>query len=286
MRAPASFVRHLATIDLPIATLILLASAFGCSGRRIQLGDGPLDASVSLVPTGPTAQIETGTPASFSSPAEPSEPSASLSVAPVASTSATPACMDDNVRGEEVLWIGDSWIVTPGAQHEHVRELAQASGALATNDDYVVLAAPAANFSSVAAQYSMRQSGNTKVKVLIMDGGTWDTLVAKGDLATVTRVGTAFQQFLSKVATDGTVQHIIYYLMPELPSIPGVSALRPLLQDACMLSAVPCHFIDLQPIWQTHPEYTDTSGIQASKEGGTAIAKAIWQAMQQHCIAQ
>jgi len=63
-----------------------------------------------------------------------------------------------------------------------------------------------------------------------------------------------------------------------------VAKLRPLLRDACEESAVPCHFLDLDPIWQ--PEYTGDTAIQASDAGGVAIAEAIWDIMQEHCIAQ
>jgi hypothetical protein len=97
----------------------------------------------------------------------------------------------------------------------------------------------------------------------------------------------AFGQFLTQVAADGTVEHIIYFLVPELPNIPGVAALRPLLQQACGASMVPCHFIDLQPLWSGHPEYTTTGPIPVpTEEGAIVIADAIWSVMQQSCIAQ
>jgi hypothetical protein len=47
---------------------------------------------------------------------------------------------------------------------------------------------------------------------------------------------------------------------------------------------VPCHFLDLQPRWAGHPEYSD--GIQASSAGASVIADSIWSIMQDECIAQ
>jgi hypothetical protein len=88
------------------------------------------------------------------------------------------------------------------------------------------------------------------------------------------------------VAGDGTVEHVIYFLPAELASIPGVAALRPLLQQACAGSAVPCHFLDLQPLWAGHPDYTASDGLLPSDSGGQAIAEAIWAIMQGSCIAQ
>ena len=51
-------------------------------------------------------------------------------------------------------------------------------------------------------------------------------------------------------------------------------------------STVPCHFIDLQPLWSGHPEYTDGSGILPTDAGAGVLADAIWSVMQQDCIAQ
>jgi hypothetical protein len=50
---------------------------------------------------------------------------------------------------------------------------------------------------------------------------------------------------------------------------------------------VPCHFLDLEPLWTNHPEYTDsTNNIQASEAGAIVIADQIWKLMQDNCIAQ
>jgi hypothetical protein len=99
-------------------------------------------------------------------------------------------------------------------------------------------------------------------------------------------------QLLAQVDSDGTVDQIVYYLMPELygdgtSSIPGVAALRPLLLESCMQSKVPCHVLDLRSVWSGHPEYdTGSSPPVPTNAGGTAIADAIWAIMQTYCMAQ
>ena len=187
---------------------------------------------------------------------------------------------------DAVVWIGDSWVTIPSTQHTRVRDLARAAGALGPDEDYVILAAPSTSIATIATQYSTRQAGPTKIQVLIMDGGTWDTLTAGGSDSSVAKAASGFKQLLSTVARDGTVTDIIYFLQPELPSIAGVAALRPLVAQACEESTVPCHFIDLQPHWLGHPEYTSADGIQASETGATVIADLIWATMREHCIAQ
>ena len=200
-------------------------------------------------------------------------------------------CVHAQVNATEVLWIGDSWILVPGNQHTQVRDSARAVDAIGPNDDYVIAAVAASTMADVANQYVAREAGATKVKVLIMDGGTWDTILTNGSDASVNSVVSTFVQLLAQIASDGTVEHIIYFLNPELPGIPGVAALRPLLRQACVQSTVPCHFLDLQldmqPPWTDHPEYTAAGAIPVPTEtGASAIADAIWSAMQQHCIAQ
>ncbi len=197
-------------------------------------------------------------------------------------------CTRGQVNADEVLWIGDSWILFPGSQRTRVRDLARTAGALGPSEDYVNGAVAASTMADIANQYATREAGAIKVKVVLMDGGTWDTLVANGSDASVTSAAGAFSQFLGRVAADGTVEHVIYFLTPELPAIPGVAALRPRVQQACAQSAVPCHFVDLQPLWAGHPEYTDpaTGGILPSEAGAVVLGDALWAIMQDECIAQ
>jgi len=202
------------------------------------------------------------------------------------------ACPHAQVAANEVLWIGDSWVLIPGSQRTRLRDLARRSNAIGQTDDYANAAAPATTMPMIAGQYAAREAGAIKVKVLLMDGGTWETIQASamgGSVsAEVSNAASAFSDLLAQAANDGTVQDVIYFLVPELPSIPGVAMLRPLLQQACAASTVPrCHFLDLQPIWADHSEYTAPGAIPVPTDaGGIAIAEAIWSLMQQRCIAQ
>jgi len=197
------------------------------------------------------------------------------------------ACPHSPINGNQVLWIGDSWVLVPGNQHTDVRDRARTASAIGPTDDYTIGAAPATTMAQIAGQYTAQESGATKVKVLIMDGGTWDTILSNGSSASISTVANTFTQLLSTVAADGTVDQIIYYLVPDLPGIPGVADLRPLLVNACMESTVPCYFLDLQSVWAGHPEYTTgTSPPVPTDAGGAAIADAVWATMQAKCIAQ
>lgn len=239
-----------------------LAALPGCDDELIRLGAGA---------NGPdAAAVEGGADATTDTPAD----------------DAAASCPHATVAAAEVLWIGDSWINVPGGQLTGVRDLARAAGAIGPGDDYLVGAAPGATINTIANQYATQEATATKVKVLIMDGGTIDTIAATGSDASVTAVVASFNQLLAKIAADGTVQQIVYFLVPELPAIYGVAALRPLLQQACAGSAVPCHFVDLQTSWAGHPEYTAANGILPTDAGARVMANQIWSTMQTYCIAQ
>src|SRR3954467_6002073 len=91
-----------------------------CSGKFIRLGDGPpVEAAAGQGASG----TDTGTGGSV-------------------------ACSPELVPGNEVLWIGDTWVVSPGLQHTRVRDLASAAGALKPNEDYVNLGAPSVDMAA------------------------------------------------------------------------------------------------------------------------------------------
>lgn len=246
-----------------VAVSFVAAALSGCADHLIRLGAG--SGTPDAADTGPGID----------------------GVIDTTNSDAAPLCSHATVRADEVVWIGDSWMNVPGGQETGVRDPARKSGAIGPNDDYIVLAKAAATMSAIASQYYTQEATPTKVKVLIMDGGTIDTIADRGTDASVPAVVTTFNQLLAKVAADGTVEQIVYVLMPELPAIYGVAALRPLMQQACAGSTVPCHFLDLQMYWAGHPEYTAMpGGILPTDAGARVIATQLWKIMQDNCIAQ
>jgi hypothetical protein len=195
------------------------------------------------------------------------------------------SCEGGVTSPNEVLWIGDSWLTVPMNQgaRERVHDLARGAGVLGADDAYESQVEDGAKMPAVAAQYETQQAtGPADVKVLLMDGGTYETLLGMGSQVSIDGAIADFEDFLAKVASDGTVEHIVYVLMPDL--IPGVMAMRADMMTLCENSPVPCHFINLQDYWGNPNEYTSLALPTAS--GAIVIGDAIWAAMQQHCIAQ
>jgi hypothetical protein len=207
-------------------------------------------------------------------------------------------CAHGEVAANEVLWIGDSWLTLPATgsnvmppssvQRQRVVEHAREALLVASDEDYVCSAAAAADMAAVAKQYADRQRIQP-VKVLLMDGGTWDPIAAQLfgtsiDDAVATSIAD-FKQLLLDVAADGSVEHIVYFMVPPLGGIPRVDEMEPMFEDACKKSIVPCHFLDLGVVWTGHEdEYS--AGIQASSAGAVALGDAIWKIMVDECIAQ
>jgi hypothetical protein len=262
---------------------LVLISLAGCGGKTLWLGVLPASADGGDAETGTD-----GVPADASADGVPGDAGPD-GVPGDGSPDGGLACLHGQVSANEVLWIGDSWIlVPPGTLPNRVRDLARAAGVIGPTEDYVMGAVAASSMAAIASQYDKQEASATKVRVLLMDGGTWDTIQSNGADATVTSVANSFAQLLAQVSSDGTVGHVIYFLQPELSGIPGVAALRPPLQQACTQSRVPCHFLDLQPLWAGHPEYTASSGGISfpTETGATVIADAIWGIMRDNCIAQ
>jgi hypothetical protein len=193
-------------------------------------------------------------------------------------------CPHTMVPASQVVWIGDSWVTIPGNQVTGVESLAQQAGAIGASDAYTVDAKNGTLMAQIAAQYVAREA-TTPVKVLIMDGGTLDTIMNDSPTTVSSVVGT-FSDLLTTIANDRTVTDVIYFLVPELPAIAGVAELRPLLEQACMVSTVPCHFLDLQRFWSDTYTSSVAGGIFPNDMGGQVIASQIWAVMQASCIAQ
>jgi lysophospholipase L1-like esterase len=73
-----------------------------------------------------------------------------------------------------------------------------------------------------------------------------------------------------------------YILANKLLVAPGVTYWKPLMEQACAESKVPCHFIDLAPLFEGHSEYMGSDGIHPSSAGGKVVADAVRDALKKY----
>jgi hypothetical protein len=208
------------------------------------------------------------------------------------------ACTTGQVSGNQVLLIGDSFFASSHQITAYLEQLARDSGALALGERYrdnssLTENALALVGHGIAGQY---ESGvaEAEVKLVIMNGGGADVFLGScvtvdASCPAITAAASAARDLLAKMATDGVLE-VVYAFYPD-PIDAAVRAkmdiLRPLIEDACVSSPVPCRWLDLRPTFAAHyADYVLADGLNPTAAGSDVSAKAIWGTMQKYCIAQ
>lgn len=207
------------------------------------------------------------------------------------------SCMAPSVAAEDVLVWGDVSVELT-IFTEQLELAAVAGGSLAEGAHYRNEASAANSLLATGplsfdAHYtSIRERGVPRV--IIMNGGATDLL--NDDCAAMLTPACpaasaaieGAEQLFSRFARDGVDQLVFFFYGDPIdnPSKKdSFDLLRPLLENACGRSPVPCHFLDLRPIFEGHPEYVDVDGYLFSPQGATAAAQAVYELMQVRCVA-
>jgi hypothetical protein len=100
---------------------------------------------------------------------------------------------------------------------------------------------------------------------------------------------------------DAGVRDVVYFFYPHVPEgtlIGGphpnqiLDYAKPMVEAACAealtdtLGQLACHFVDLIPVFEDHPEYFAPTDIHPNPRGSAAMAQAIWEKMTLECVAQ
>jgi len=106
------------------------------------------------------------------------------------------------------------------------------------------------------------------------------------------------QELQDKMVTAG-IHHVVYFFYPHVPATWLASSpngildyARPMAKEACESTftrtqgKLTCHFVDLNPLFEGHPELFGANDLHENSEGSLAMAKAVWKVMSDHCIAQ
>lgn len=205
-------------------------------------------------------------------------------------------CPSGDVAPNQVLIIGDSFF---GASHQitaYLEELARTSGALSSGERYRDNSGLLANSLSgggIEEQYA-RAAEEAEVKVVIMNGGGADALIAQCDQPSLDcpplgDAVSAAEQLFARMADDG-VANVVYAYYPDAVDTTTrakVDALRPALQSACENSRVPCFWLDLRPTFAgRYGEFVQPDGMNPTAPGALATAEAIWNLLGENCVAQ
>jgi hypothetical protein len=207
------------------------------------------------------------------------------------------SCVPSNLAPSDVLILGDV-LIELSIFTQQLEQAASTAGLLASGEHYrnnamavsSLLASGARSFDS---QYTSARSDGP-ARVIIMDGGATDVLTGQcagmltPDCPAAQAAVSGAEQLFARFAKDG-VEHVVYFFYGDPVGNPtlkdGLDLMRPLLQNACGRSAVPCHWLDLRPVFAGHPEYVGSDGLVFTDAGASAAAAATFSFMQKQCVA-
>jgi hypothetical protein len=169
-------------------------------------------------------------------------------------------------------------------------------------------------------QFEAAVRADARINAVVMDGGGNDVLICDafrfpgcGECKNSTNspnlpvcraiIQTALDRarVVMNRAADVGVKDVIYFFYPRVPEGTIIGGAKPnsildyalpLARDLCNSAAqttggrLRCHFVDMIPVFQGHPEYFAPADIHPNGLGSAAMAKAIWAQMRSSCVAQ
>jgi hypothetical protein len=199
-------------------------------------------------------------------------------------------CQKGTTMGNEVLFIGESFIAASSIPEETTK-LARAAGSLGPSDSYVDRSVSGTWIgngagNSIPNQYRNNSDG---VRFVLMNGGGNDCWQG-GQESHRTAALNAAEELFQDMAENG-VEKIVYFFYPDpignqYASLTAcLDLLRPAMKDLCDSQTAPeCYWVDLRETWDGHPEYT-SDGIHVAGPGNVPTATAIFEAMEANCVA-
>ncbi len=208
-----------------------------------------------------------------------------------------PQCLASNLAASDVLILGDVLIELSIFQAQ-LEQNAVAASVLTAGDHYRDQAAGASSLLatgplSIDNEYTAARADGP-ARVIVMDGGATDVLngqcagMLTPDCPAAAAAVSGAEALFARFAQDH-VEDVVYFFYGDPVGNPtlkdGLDLLRPLLQNACGRSPVPCHWLDLRPTFAGHPEYVGTDGLVFTDAGATVAAAATFAFMQAQCVA-
>jgi len=230
------------------------------------------------------------------------------------SNAVRPPCL---AKSSQLVAVGDSylnWIT-----HNFPDDFTQAFG------DYRMYAVGGASMGSggisgfIPDQLTMAISDDPDIIAAVMTGGGNDILIAdtvmypesdtckdRTDAASMkvcqdviaNAMDTA--SALMDTAADAGIEDVVYIYYPHIPG-GGFGGMNPnvileyslpLARDLCVeaetrtMGKLRCHFLDLQPVFEGHPDWFADDGIHENGLGSAAMAKEVVKVLEDNCIAQ
>jgi GDSL-like Lipase/Acylhydrolase family len=226
-----------------------------------------------------------------------------------------PPCMKS---ANQVVVLGDSYV--NWISHTFPADLAKESGV--TYRMYAVggTAMGSGGIGLIPPQFDQAVAADPNIIAVIMDGGGNDILVPDTaqfpqgadckqnamspmipDCQKIVQKAVDKSLELMNTAAEKGVKDVVFFSYPHVPDGTLVGGAHPnaildyalpMVKATCDAARVrtggrlTCHFLDLVPVFDMHPEYFAFTDIHPNPTGSQAMAKAVWALMKDACIAQ
>lgn len=214
-----------------------------------------------------------------------------------------PTCMKGQVKGSQVVIIGDSYIQVPGTLQGDIQTHARMEGALGASETYrnYAISGTSLGNGQIPSQYTTAKTANKDIKVVIMDGGGNDVLILNpacltakpaannsSCVQTVQNATMAAKTLLDQMAADG-VEDVMYFFYPAVPAVSGdiLEYSEPKAADFCNSAVKPrCHFVSTKAAFAGKTGLISADNIHPTTQGAQLIADMVWDRMVKDCVAQ
>jgi hypothetical protein len=226
-----------------------------------------------------------------------------------------PPCLDEP---SQVVLLGDSYVNWPS--HNFPSDLNKLAG-----QSYRLYAVGGFSMGSggiglIPPELDQALAADPDIRTIVMDGGGNDILLpdtiqfpqggnCKNDpnaanvpdcQKIVQKALEAATSLMRRAATAG-VKDVVYFFYPHVPEGTFLGGQHPnvmldyaypkvksLCESAYAMTEgrLTCHFVDMIPVFQGHPDWFVPGDIHPNAQGSAAMAQAVWSKMQEDCIAQ
>lgn len=221
-------------------------------------------------------------------------------------------------KSSQVILMGDSYI--NWLSHTFPTDLYAEAGQTFRSYAIGAYSMGSGGIGFIPTQFDTAIAADPDIKVIVLDGGGNDVLVpdtvqfpqgasCKNDLNSpnipdcqkiVEKAIDTALSLMERVVAQG-VTDVVYFFYPHVPEGTLIGGLYP---NAILDYALPrvkaacdgaeamtggqlrCHFVDLVPVFEGHPEWFAAGDIHPNPAGSQAMAKAVWQKMQDACVGQ
>ncbi len=218
--------------------------------------------------------------------------------------------------GSQVVLIGDSYI--NWITHTFALDMNEVVGEPVRNYAIGGFSMASGGLGLIPPQFDQAIAEDPDILVVVMTGGGNDILIP--DILQFPEGGRCKEEATSasipdcqaivNLAIDTAVENmdklvaagipdVIYFFYPQVPSTwlasnPNgiLEYALPLVQKACddaysrTDGKLTCHFLNLQTVFEGHPEYFAENDLHENSVGSAAMAQRIWEIMVDNCIAQ